>query len=169
MKMAKASEADINMAMELCSALDVLGQRWVPCMPEAIEQLQDDDESEPFDRDDDSQCGRAMRHLLALADRASLSRVVFGCAVMLDPVNRCVDPNADVIEHHPDSKAGHQAKRLRLLEEWEEEHSCVLWWCLPIEEAPYVGHPNCDTWPGYHTHWTPLIVPEPTNEGNTPK
>ena len=102
MKMAKASEADLNMAMELTNALDVLGQRFCPSMPEAIEQLAEDDEREQFDRHNDDQCGRALRHLLQLADRASLSRVVFGCAVMLDPANKCVDPAADTIEHHPD-------------------------------------------------------------------
>lgn len=109
MKMAKASEADLNMAMELTSALDVLGQRFLPAMPEAIEKLGEDDEREPFDRHDDEQCGRALRHLLDLADRASLSRVVFGCAVMLDPANKCVDPDADTIEHHPDVIAGLRA------------------------------------------------------------
>jgi len=103
MKMAKACEADLNIAMELCSALNVLGQRFLPCMPEAIEQLQADDEREDFDRDDDAQCGRALRHLLDIAERGSLMRVVWGCAVMLDPRNQCVDPDADTIEHHPDT------------------------------------------------------------------
>lgn len=101
MKMAKASEADLNMAMNLLSALDLLGQRWVPCMPEAIEKLQEDSESERFDRHDDEQCGRALRYLLELADRASLGRVVWGCVVMLDPRNKLVDPNADTIERYP--------------------------------------------------------------------
>ncbi len=102
MKMAKASEADLKMAMELVNALDVLGQRWVPCMPEAIEQLGADDESEPFDRHDDEQCGRAMRYLLQLTDRASLGRVIWGAVVMLDPRNKMVDPDANTIEHHPE-------------------------------------------------------------------
>lgn len=166
--MAKASEADLNMAMELCGALDLLGQRFLPCMPEAIEQLRDDDERENFDRDDDAQCGRALRHLLDVANRASLMRVVWGCAVMLDPRNKCVDPNADVIEHHPDAAAGHAAKQARPLDEWGEDMSCVLWWRFPVDEPPYCGHPNCDDWPGYHTHWTPLVVPsDPTPVGES--
>lgn len=106
MKMAKASEADLNMAMDLCGALDVLGQRFVPCMPEAIELLDADSEREPFDCDDDAQCGRALRHLLEIAERGSLSRVIWGMAVLLDPANRIVDPNADTLEHHPDVVAG---------------------------------------------------------------
>ncbi|MCZ8254523.1 MAG: hypothetical protein O9327_02425 [Polaromonas sp.] len=102
MKMAKASEADLRMAMDLTQALDLLGQRHLPCMPEAIERLASDDESEPFDRDDDAQCGRALRHLLDIAQRGSLMRVVWGMTVVLDPANKVVDPNADTLEHHPD-------------------------------------------------------------------
>lgn len=101
MKMARASEADLNMAMELSSALDLLGQRFLPAMPESIERLSEDDEYERFDRDDDEQCGRAMRHLLDVADRASLMRVVWGAVVMLDPRNELTNPASDVIEEHP--------------------------------------------------------------------
>jgi hypothetical protein len=72
----------------------------------------------------------------------------------------------------------------RTLDEWSEEIGDVLWWCWSdgdwIGESPYVGSPNdlgytveCHThaqnganpaarfyvagWPGYHTHWTPMI------------
>lgn len=102
MKMAKATEVDLQMAKNLCTALDLLGQRFVPCMPEAIESLEGDGESERFDCDDDAQCGRALRHLLEVADRGSLSRVIWGMAVLLDPANKIVDPKADTLEHHPD-------------------------------------------------------------------
>lgn len=159
MKIAKASKADLNMAMDLSNALDLLGQRWVPCMPEAIERLKDDDESERFDRDDDVQCGRAMRYLLELADRASLMRVVFGAAVMLDPANKCVDPNADTIEHHPDVEAALGAKTAKPLSDWHENAGNVLWWSFPVNEPPWCGQPGDSDWPGYHTHWTPLLVP----------
>lgn len=100
--MAKASAADLDMAMELCNALDALTQRWSATVPEAIAKPIGEDESEYFDRDDREQCQRVLGYLLELADRASLMRVVWGCAVMLDPTNRCVDANADTIEHHPD-------------------------------------------------------------------
>ncbi|MBQ1763639.1 MAG: hypothetical protein IIZ92_12135 [Aquincola sp.] len=43
----------------------------------------------------------------------------------------------------------------RPLEEWDESMGDCLWWKFPVEEACYVGHPNCDDWPGYHTHFTP--------------
>ena len=49
----------------------------------------------------------------------------------------------------------------RPLEEWHEDYGDVLWWKFPIEEPPYVGSPLCDDWPAYHTHWTPIVCPEP--------
>ncbi len=159
MKMAKASEADLSMAEELVAALDALGHRWCPCMPTAIQKLKGDDDSEPFDREDDEQCGRAMRHLLDLVDSASLFRVVWGMVVLLAPQNRCVDPAADTIEHHPDAEAGLAARVARPLAEWHEDNGPVLWWRFPVDESPWCGTPNDDEWPHYHTHWTPLVVP----------
>lgn len=70
----------------------------------------------------------------------------------------------------------------RPLSEWHEDIGPVLWWWFPVREPPYVGTPldrgyyvqvqmtgrgwvetvgrNVGGWPGYHTHWTPLIVPK---------
>lgn len=45
---------------------------------------------------------------------------------------------------------------LRPRDEWEEEHGSVLWWLVPISEAPYAGTPLDDDFPEYVTHWTPL-------------
>ena len=44
--------------------------------------------------------------------------------------------------------------------EWHEDHGSVLWWKFPVEEPPYVGSPLDADWPGYHTHWTPIICPK---------
>lgn len=49
----------------------------------------------------------------------------------------------------------------RPLEEWHEDYGDVLWWKFPVEEPPYVGSPLCEDWPAYHTHWTPIVVPQP--------
>mgnify|MGYP000899652354 CR=1 FL=1 len=73
MKMAKASEADLQMATDLCNALEALGQRWCPTMPEAIAQTGAEFEFEHFDSDNDAQCGRALRHLLEVAERGSMA------------------------------------------------------------------------------------------------
>ena len=100
--MAKASEADLAMAMELTNALEAISQRWTPSMPESIKRLGADDEYEPFDPDNAEQCIRVVAHLRKLMDRGSLMRVVWGAAIMLDPRNKMVDPNSDIIEHYPE-------------------------------------------------------------------
>jgi hypothetical protein len=159
MRMAKANEADIAMAAELCSALDSLTQRWGATVPEAVERVAVQGDSEYFDAQSSEQCVRVLNYLIELANRASLERVVYGCTVMLDPTNMCVDPNANHIEHHPHTIAGHAARQARPLSEWHEDKGNVLWWKFPIEEPPYCGSPLDTDWPGYHTHWTPLIIP----------
>lgn len=115
MKMAKASEADMSMAIEMAQALDALTNRWTPMMPEAIDQG-GEEENERFDIDDETQCRRVVEYLLELADRASLFRVVFGMAVLLDPQNEIVDPAADHLATHPKfDAAAKDAERYRLL------------------------------------------------------
>lgn len=160
MKMAKASEADLEMAMELCGALESLAGRWGATMPEKIEQPDGTSDTEYFDPDDGEQCKRVVEYLRKLTGSASLMRVVWGCAVMLDPRNQCVDPDADTIEHHPDTKAGRAAKQALPLAEWHEDMGAVLWWRFPVDEEPWCGTPTSDGWPHYHTHWTPLVVPD---------
>lgn len=159
MKVAKASENDINVAMELSSTLDSL-TGWSPRVPEAVARAEDPEDGEPFDRDDREQCVRVLGHLLDLADRASVMRVVMGAAVMLDPANKCVHPDLNHIEHHPHAQAGFEAKKPRPLAEWTPAAGVVLWWAFPVADAPWVGQPTDDAWPARHTHWTPIIVPE---------
>lgn len=103
MRMARASEQDLDAAMQLCGALDAL-TGWRPVVPEAVARVPaDSDADEPFDADDQEQCARVLEHLLEIYQLASVPRVVWGCAVMLDPRNRLVDPDSDVIEQHADS------------------------------------------------------------------
>jgi hypothetical protein len=158
MKMAKASEADLNMAMELANAFDDITRRWGAMVPEKAQRPGEED-SESFDRDDSEQCKRVLGYLLDVADRASLSRVIFGCAVMLDPKNKCVDPDADTIEHHPEVASAFAAKEAQPLSKWHEDVGNVLWWTFPVNEPPWCGQPSDSDWPGYHTHWTRLLVP----------
>lgn len=72
-----------------------------------------------------------------------------------------VDPVVPTPEPHgaPLPPGAASQPQARPLSEWEEDMGSVLWWRFPVEEPPYCGTPNCNDWPGYHTHWTPLVVP----------
>lgn len=114
MKMAKASEADIDAAMKLCSALESLERyRTMPT------QDDDTDDADSFDENDREDCKKALGIVLELFGRASLFRVVFGMAVVLDPRNKIVDPDADVLEIHPDIR--------REQEDGKRFHGLLLW------------------------------------------
>lgn len=164
MKIAKASVADLEKAFELVSALDNLSRNWDGTyMHERIAKPQRE-----FSLDDDENCRRVYdeekcrlvcEYLIRLTRRASLSRVVCNAAVMLDPRSKCVDPQADTLSHHPDTVAGIAARKAIPLSDWHEGIGAALWWRFPVEEPPYCGSPVCDDWPGYHTHWTPILVP----------
>lgn len=102
MKMAKASQADIEMAMELANALEALSSRWGTTMPEKIAKGQTgEDRDEAFSLDDHEHCRRVCEYLINLGRSASLFRVVMGMAVVLDPRNELLDPDADTLEVHP--------------------------------------------------------------------
>lgn len=99
------------------------------------------------------------RRLASFVSSKTGEQVELWGVVMLDPRNKCVDQDADTIEHHPDAEAGLDAKQARPLADWNEDVGVTLWWRFPVEEPPYCGSPTYDDWPGYHTHWTPILVP----------
>ncbi len=110
MKMAKASTADMEMAMKLCSALEAMDSRFFP------DGAEGDNDPEDFDCDDDAHCGQALRHVLDILQGGSIGRVIFGMYVLLDPANKVVDPAADTLEDHPETLAAMtDAERYRLL------------------------------------------------------
>ena len=96
MKIAKASEADIEMAMTLANYCDSINRRQ---MPDALSN--DADHIEWLDSDDCEQYARLLRGLQELLDKGSISRVVWGMAVVCDPSNELIDPNDDTLAHHP--------------------------------------------------------------------
>jgi hypothetical protein len=157
MKISKATQNDVEIAFELATMLDVLGHSSCPSMPTKIAF----DGNEDFDPDDNDQCGRALRAMLATANRGNLLRLVWGAEKMLEV---CVDPNSKHIQRHPDAVAGADAKQARPISDWHEACGVVLWWSLPVEEPPYCGRPDDDDWPGYHSHWTPIVVPHSPGE-----
>lgn len=94
MKMAKASEADLKMAIELGQMLEGFERGYFPSDEDA-------ELSDTFNRNDEFECARAMEMILDKLRDGSLFRVVFGMSVLLDPKNEAVDPDCDYLEHHP--------------------------------------------------------------------
>lgn len=125
MKMAKASEADLNMAIRLCEAFESLNRYG--------HMIGDDEDDEPvsFDIDSSEDCKRALHALFDIYETGSLMRVVWGMAVLLDPSNEIVDPDSDVLEVHPKFAAAPD-----LL---EAAQACVLWYANrdPKRDQPY--------------------------------
>lgn len=101
MKMAKASTADMEMAMKLCTALEWLERGDMP--PDA--RAPDEEDNDDFDSEDAEHCYRALKEVLGIVRSGSIARVVWGMYVLLDPANKVVDPDADTLEDHPDTVA----------------------------------------------------------------
>lgn len=97
MKMAKASPEDLDMAMDLISVLDDIESGYFPYRFSD----QDDESAEWIDTSNREQYGRLIDNLRRLLNRGSIGRVIMGMAVVCDPGNDCIDPDADTIEHHP--------------------------------------------------------------------
>ena len=108
MKMAKASDTDLDMAMKLVNYLDSIERRQMP------DDLSEDDESiEWLDYRDTDQYAKLIDGLCRLLNQGSISRVVFGMYVVCDPANKCLDPDADTLEIHPElEKAAEQRDEL---------------------------------------------------------
>ncbi len=98
MKMAKASEADLEMAMTIANILDDIDRGY---FPSKLASDEDSDEIEWLDTDDRDQYNRLIDGLQNVLREGSIFRVVWGMYVVCDPSNECIDPDADTIEHHP--------------------------------------------------------------------
>lgn len=96
MKMAKASEADLEMAMKLANYCDAISRGH---MPDALSL--DAESIEWLETSGNDQFERLREGLTRLLNQGSIFRVVFGMAVLCDPKNRAIDPDADTLEEHP--------------------------------------------------------------------
>lgn len=106
MKMAKASQADLDAAIGICSALEAIDRGF---MPEGFDA--DDGDRADFDIDDARDCRNVLSHLLDLVGKGSIGRVVWGMFTLLDPENKLLDPNVDHLALHPElSDAGKMRK-----------------------------------------------------------
>lgn len=104
MKMAKATPADIEMAMTLVTYLNDIDRGQ---MPDALSS--DAELIEWLDLDDAEQTKRLLVGIRKLLDQGSISRVVWGMAAVCDPANECIDPDANTLEHHPMRVLGESA------------------------------------------------------------
>ncbi len=96
--MAKASEADLNMAMDLSNVLQDIERGH---FPDKLSDIAEREEIEWLDTTNLEQYDRLIYGLQKLLSQGSILRVVWGMAVVCDPRNECIDPDADCIEHHP--------------------------------------------------------------------
>lgn len=108
MKMAKASDRDIDAAGELLQLLDIIDRRWGgPC---PVAQAPDDlfeflgEADSDFDADEPEHLQVLYNHLARLLRRAPSfhGRVIGGmCYVIHNPRNEIIDPDLDYLEMHP--------------------------------------------------------------------
>jgi hypothetical protein len=76
------------------------------------------------------------------------------------------DPKARLPKYHHwalpfiDDVTLDELRRAQPLDQWHEAEGDVLWWEFPVSEPPYVGSPLDTGWPGYHTHWTRIALPD---------
>ncbi|SOY56804.1 hypothetical protein [Cupriavidus taiwanensis] len=132
MKMARASEADMEAALDVSRILGDLEKGYMP----ASDDDEEDEGETWFDRDDAEQCKAVLGKLLDAADKGSIFRVIFGMAVVLDPRNELLDPAADSLEKHPKITAIEtDASRYRWLREqhWNTADMAVV--CRPKESV----------------------------------
>lgn len=107
--MAKASKEDIDLAMEISQIIEDLERGYRPSL--VFGEVGDD---LWLDMDSVDDLRAIVEKLIEIARRGSIFRVAFGMAVLLDPRNEVVDPDADTLEVHP--KFEEQRRLLDVLE-----------------------------------------------------
>lgn len=108
MKMAKASQSDLEWGLAITSAIEAC-ERGI--MPADLCDDEDADDYEDFDRCDPNQCFEVLNHILDIAGKGSLARVTWGMFILLDPENKLLDPSVDHLALHPElSDAGKMRK-----------------------------------------------------------
>lgn len=139
MKMARASQADVDAAIDVTRILSELEKGYMPSSDE-----DEGDETEFFDRDDPEQCQKALCMLLDAADKGSILRVTWGMVVVLDPDNELLDPEADAIEMHPKIVAALESRAPRT-----EVVGAVPegWKLVPIEPTVSMVVDGFESWP----------------------
>lgn len=98
-RMAKASERDMDAGYDLMNVLTDLDRGYYPALPDDRKP----DDPTWFDEDDHAHLQHLHRVLKTLIDRAPgfMGRVMGGMSCFLNPKNAVIDPEADTIEFHP--------------------------------------------------------------------
>lgn len=110
MNIAKASERDINMAIDLCGILESLEKGFMP-----VEVTENgDNEDAGFDRDNPDDCRVALNLIIDKLRAGSIGRVIWGMAALVDPGSTMLDPDADIIKPHP-SLSNRQQRQAQIL------------------------------------------------------
>lgn len=130
MRMAKASDRDLDMALNLISILDDIERGHFPYRFADP----DDEATEWLDPSDSDQMYRLIDDLKRHIAQGSIGRVILGMAVLCDPNNRLLDPDADHLTPHP---------RFDLLEELtnppRQPDDPTGRYCYSIDEETYCG------------------------------
>jgi hypothetical protein len=117
-----------------------------------------------------------IRRLAVAEERARCAEIVLGMRNQRHAYRRIVgDPKARLPEYHHwalpfiDDVTLDELRRAQPLDQWHEAEGDVLWWKFPVSEPPYVGSPLDTGWPGYHTHWTRIALPDDPNRRPEPE
>lgn len=97
MKMARASEADLEAALDLSGILENVEKGYYP----SREDSGSDYDPTFFDEGDPEHLQFFYDRVMECVRKGSIFRVTFGMAVLLDPRNELLDPDADSLERHP--------------------------------------------------------------------
>ncbi|WP_367154696.1 hypothetical protein [Methylomonas sp. HYX-M1] len=107
MNIAKASDSDIDMAIDLSRTLEDLESGF---MPVSIAT-----EDETFDCKNHDDCHAALNLILSTLQRGSIGRVIWGMAALCDPESKILNPDSDIIERHP-SLSDRQDRQTKILQ-----------------------------------------------------
>jgi NTP pyrophosphatase (non-canonical NTP hydrolase) len=96
MNIAKASERDINMAIDLGGILESIEKGFMP-----VAAIADDEEDTEFDRDNPDDCQSVLNLIIDKMRTGSIGRVIWGMAALVNPESKLLDPDADILKPHP--------------------------------------------------------------------
>lgn len=117
MRVAKASQADIDSATNLIQLLNAVDDG---CFPPSSEAADSEGEEWPeFDEDNQEDLQQFMRRALRCFNHppSGLMRVLYAASCALDPSNKLYDPNLNHLATHPRIDAAEEL--LKAVTEWE--------------------------------------------------